>query len=396
MWTIQCNPPSPTRGDEARGTLREETGASAALLKNQSSETTEESQLTSGSAHHPGQLQREKTKPASRSLLIDTVRGMAISLVALGHTNQGLLHRGWWGASQVGSRLDVLIYAFHMPAFFFVSGIFICASVEKRGPGRFVLERLRTLIYPYLLWSVIDATSVGVLSNFAVQHPLSVKQFAINVLVGYGIWFFPTLFLCQMFGMLLRRLPGAAIVSIALVMYYFLPRTGVNFVDLARQFFPFLAAGIWMGRGYERMEKIPRGLAFTCAVLLCGALWVATYKPWMSYQNAVLLGGVIGTLMLMMLARSFGGSKLARVFAWAGEASLAIYLAGQYGQGLVRQLMQWAHITAPYPQLILPTLAAIVIPAWVYQHRVRLHLEWLFIAPFFKPQPRSPRSVSAA
>ena len=372
------------------GTLREQTGASAALLKNQSPETAEESQLTRGFALHPGQLQQEKTKPAARSLLIDTVRGIAISLVALGHTNQGILHRGWWGASQVGSRLDVLIYAFHMPAFFFVSGIFICASVQKRGPGRFVLERIRTLIYPYLLWSVIDAMAVAVLSNFAVQHPLSVKQFAINLLTGYGIWFFPTLFLCQMVGMLLRRLPGAAIVSVAVVIYYFLPQTGVNFIDLARQFFPFVAAGMWVGGGYEQVEKVPRALAFTCSAILFGTLWVAMYKPWTSYQNAVLLGGVIGTLMLIMLARSFGGSKLVRVFAWAGEASLAIYLAGEYGQGLVRQLMQWVHITAPYPQLILPTIAAIAIPAWVYQHRVRLHLEWMFIAPFFKQAAKRP------
>jgi fucose 4-O-acetylase-like acetyltransferase len=370
-------------------------GASAALLKNQSSETAEESQRTSDAGQKPNYLRQEKTKPASRSLLIDAVRGMAISLVALGHTNQGIQHRGWWGASNVGFRLDIIIYAFHMPAFFFVSGIFLCASVQKRGPGRFTLERFRTLIYPYVLWSLISATSVVVLSHFVVQQPLTLKQFVINVLVGAGIWFLPTLFVCQMFGMLLRKLPGAATVGIAVLAYYFLPRTGVNFFDLALLFFPFVAAGMWMGRGYEQMEKIPRWLAFLCALVLFGVLWVAKYKAWTSYRNIVLLGGVVGTLMLLMLARSFGGSKLARVFAWVGEASLAIYLAGEYGQGLVRQVLEWAHITAPYPQLILPTIAAIVIPAWVYQHRVRLHLEWLFIAPFFKPKPRVAQSANA-
>jgi hypothetical protein len=74
---------------------------------------------------------------------------------------------------------------------------------------------------------------------------------------------------------------------------------------------------------------------------------------------------------------------------------LAIYLTGEYGQGLVRLLMVKAHMTAPYPQLIVPTIAAVVIPAWVYQYRVRLHLEWLFVAPFWKARPRRPQTASA-
>jgi hypothetical protein len=46
-------------------------------------------------------------------------------------------------------------------------------------------------------------------------------------------------------------------------------------------------------------------------------------------------------------------------------------------------------VIAPYPQLILPTLAAIAIPSWMYAHRVRLHLGWLFVAPFWEVRPRA-------
>jgi fucose 4-O-acetylase-like acetyltransferase len=383
------------RGDEARAALRREAGASAALVTNQASDTAEELRLANNAAK-TSELKEEKTKPAARSLLIDAVRGMAIALVALGHTNQGIQHRGWWGVSNVGFRLDVIIYAFHMPAFFFVSGIFLCASVQKRGQGRFTLERIRALIYPYLLWSAISQGSVKVLSQFVSQQPMTLKQFLMDLLVGGGIWFLPALFLCQMLGMSLRKLPGAAIVAIAVLIYYFYPVTGITFLNLGLEFFPFVAAGMWVGSNYERMERVPRKLAFVCAAVLLGVLSVAMYKPWTTYRNIVLLGGTIGTLMLMLLARSFGGSKVARIFAWAGEASLAIYLAGEYGQGLVRQLLQWARITEPYTQLILPTIAAVAIPAWVYQQRVRLHVEWLFIAPFWKPRPRGPQRASAA
>ena len=369
----------------------EEVGVSAVLPNSQSSEEIGVAQK--GSAQDSIHL--EKKKPA-RSLLIDAVRGMAISLVALGHTNQGITHRGWWGTSYAGTRLDITIYSFHMPAFFFVSGIFLCASVAKRGPGRFTVERVRTLLYPYVLWTVISALSVVALSRFTVQRPMHWDRFLPDLLKGYGIWFLPTLFACQMFGMALRKLPGWAMVAIAVLAYYVVPQTGVNWFDLAVQFFPFVAAGIWVGRGYEQMEKIPRWAALALAMALLAVLLIDTHNFWWpGWKNNVLLAGTIGTLMLMMLARSFGSSKTARVFAWAGEASLAIYLAGEYGQGLMRQLMVWAHMTKPYPQLILPTIAAIVIPAWVYQYRVRLHLEWLWVAPFWKPRPRGPQTASA-
>ena len=41
-------------------------------------------------------------------------------LVALGHTNQGMQHRGWWGGYlSVSNWINAFIYSFHMPAFFF-------------------------------------------------------------------------------------------------------------------------------------------------------------------------------------------------------------------------------------------------------------------------------------
>ena len=393
MWTIPCNPPWLTPGDEARNALHDDTEAPATLLTYAGPQPGEEASAVGRTENRELAVH---SKPAARSLLIDAVRGMAISLVALGHTNQGILHRGWWGGSPVGIRLDILIYAFHMPAFFFVSGIFVRASVTKRGPGRFTVERLRTLIYPYLLWSVIAALAVRVLARFMVQRPLTIRELAFDVLIGAGVWFLPALFVCQMFAMVLRRLPGAAIVAIALLAYFFHPHTRVEYVELGIHFFPFVAAGMWLGRRYERLEAIPRWGALSLAVILFAALYVETYKPWTTFDNAMLLSGLIGTVMLLMLARTMGNSRGTRVFAWAGEASLAIYLAGEYGQGFVRQVFEWAHITSPYTQLILPTIAAIAIPAWVYQRRVRLHLEWLFIAPFWKPRPRVPQTASAS
>ncbi len=319
---------------------------------------------------------------------------MAISLVALGHTNQGIIHRAWWGASTVGLRLDAAIYSFHMPAFFFVSGIFLRASVEKRGPLRFTIERLRTIIYPYLVWSILGALSVKVLARFVMQKPPTLPEFVHGFLTGTGIWFLPTLFLCLIFGMVLRRLPRPAPLAVALVVFFLHPVTGINFVDRAFDFFPFLAAGMWVSRSFEYLERISRAVALILGLALCVLIVVLTGMYWGRVHWIFLPAGYLGTLMLMLIARSLGRSGWTRILAWIGEASLAVYLVGEYGQGAARQLLVWAHIFAPYPQLIIPTLPAILVPAWLYQKRIRLHIGWLFVAPFGQQQPRQNQQIA--
>lgn len=348
----------------------------------ETSNRVEAASLSPGCASPPEGDRPKVAKKPPRSLLIDAVRGMAISLVALGHTNQGIMHRHWWDGSVVGTRLDAAIYSFHMPAFFFMSGIFLRASVKRRGPGRYTVERLRTILYPYVVWSVIIALSLIPLSRFLVQRPVPIPVFLRTLVTGAGIWFLPTLFLCLMLGMGLRRLHGVLILAISIGLFLLHPVTGITCVDLTFTFFPFVAAGMWMGRGFERVEHVPRGAALVGGAVLCVAIvwYTARFSRWQ--DAAFLVLGFAGTLMLMLLARAMGSSRMTRVLAWVGEASLAVYLVGGYGQGGGRQALEWLHITEPYVQLIVPTLLAIAIPAILYQNRERWHIGWLFVAPF--------------
>jgi fucose 4-O-acetylase-like acetyltransferase len=56
--------------------------------------------------------------------VVNIVKGIAIILVVYGHTAQGMVHRGWW-ASSGAAFSHTFIYSFHMPAFFFVAGLFV-------------------------------------------------------------------------------------------------------------------------------------------------------------------------------------------------------------------------------------------------------------------------------
>ena len=43
--------------------------------------------------------------------------------------------------------------------------------------------------------------------------------------------------------------------------------------------------------------------------------------------------------------------------------------------------MRGFHATAPYSPLIFPSLLALLVPAWIYQNRVRLRIGWMFVWP---------------
>ena len=74
-------------------------------------------------------------------------------------------------------------------------------------------------------------------------------------------------------------------------------------------------------------------------------------------------------------------SRAGRIAAWIGVGSLCVFLLSPFPQGAGRALLLAAHSRQPLLQLILPTLAAIALPAWVFQRRERLRIGWMFAWP---------------
>lgn len=330
---------------------------------------------------------REKKQ---RSILIDVVRGMAISLVVVGHTNEGLLHRGWWGASTIGQRMDQGIYAFHMPVFFFVSGIFLCSGVNKRGMAEYTLEKLRTMIYPYVVWSVIYVFARLLFAKYMMVPRLTAGEFVASLLSGHYSWFLPTLFVAVMAGMLLRKVPFWLLFALSWIAQLYVPVTGAVDIDFAIRHLPFLVLGMWVGLEFERFRAVPRWLGWVVAAGLVVLIAHFTVTPVYGIRSTIVPLGVLGMAMMLFLAHGLGGGWVARWFAWAGEASFGIFLLSEFPQGGGRELLRLVfHTKAPWPQLLIPSLLAVAIPGWLYQNRVRLKVGWLLVWPFGEAARRS-------
>ena len=53
-----------------------------------------------------------------------------------------------------------------MPLFFFLSGLFFCKSLNKYGGKGLIFTKLDTIIYPYIIWSLLQGSIEVTLSNF--------------------------------------------------------------------------------------------------------------------------------------------------------------------------------------------------------------------------------------
>ena len=139
------------------------------------------------------------------------LNGLAIFAVVVNHAGGwGQIGLFWWADqyrsvvvpdwTQLGSLsyyfllLIRQIALFSVPAFFFVSGFFVSyAALDKRNPlnWAFVWKRIKTLLIPYLIWSIV--VIVGNLLQGISHSPHEYMILIVTIGVVGPYWFVPAL-----------------------------------------------------------------------------------------------------------------------------------------------------------------------------------------------------------
>ncbi|HEY0306966.1 MAG TPA: acyltransferase [Acidobacteriaceae bacterium] len=315
----------------------------------------------------------------TRLHLVDIVKGVAIALVVYGHTAQGMTHRGWWtGPGYDFSR--AFIYSFHMPAFFFVAGLFLHGSLNRRGWKPFVTEKLKTILYPYALWCFIGFLAIPLTWWVHAQEgAVSYGQLGRDILDGNVSWFLYTLFLCFMLALLTIKMPNWLRFVLAAMVSILTPNIYGQIVLKLPHEFCFLAAGMWVGGSIHRVHELKPAVAAIgfCMLMAVQAMVIHLYGEPGPYLFIPL--GLLGTAALFLLARALEHSRTGMLLIWTGQASLGIFLFSAYLQVGVREtLARVLHTHAFWPQIVLPTLAAILIPAIIWHRQKQWKVAWLF------------------
>jgi len=304
-----------------------------------------------------------------------------------GHVAQGVYHRGWWAAPSYFFQ-ERFIYSFHMAAFFFASGLFVSGSIARYGAGQFVLQRLRTVLWPYLFCAAGFLADQR-LGGFGSAGPRDfTHSILIPVLSGDASWFLPTLFLCLLLSMLTDRLPGWIRVAAAIALHLLWPIGSFGILNGTAKYFVFLAAGQWLGRRIERVESTPRWAALGGAVVIFAAVAAANLSAFAEFRTMGIALGLAGTAGLFLLAVALRDTVFDAAARWCGVASLGIFVLHPFFQGATRLLLaRLMPSHAVLPNVLVPTAVAVLASGLLWHHRDRLHIGFLFAFPWGAPKP---------
>lgn len=81
-----------------------------------------------------------------RNIILDIMKGIGALLVILGHAIQRT------DANYYKNAIFIIIYSFHMPLFFFLSGFVVNKSKLDK---RYIVKKFNRLIVPFFLWYII-------------------------------------------------------------------------------------------------------------------------------------------------------------------------------------------------------------------------------------------------
>lgn len=97
---------------------------------------------------------------------VDCAKAIGAILVVYGHVARGLYNAGIAIPAHYYRLADSIVYSFHMPLFFFLSGLFFYTSLQKRGALGLAFNKVDTIVYPYILWSILQGSVEVVLSSY--------------------------------------------------------------------------------------------------------------------------------------------------------------------------------------------------------------------------------------
>src|SRR5690554_4443884 len=101
-----------------------------------------------------------------RNAWVDYAKAIGIILVVYGHVARGVFNAGLPMDEELFVLVDSIIYSFHMPLFFFLSGLFFYDSLMKRGTGGLIVNKVDTIVYPFIVWSLLQGFFEVALSNY--------------------------------------------------------------------------------------------------------------------------------------------------------------------------------------------------------------------------------------
>jgi fucose 4-O-acetylase-like acetyltransferase len=327
---------------------------------------------------------------SSREHWADYARGIGIVLVVYGHVARGVHSAGLPDPSWYGTA-DSVIYSFHMPLFFFLSGLYFLASLERHGTLGLLAGKLRTVAWPYLVWSVLQGL-VEVLLSRMTNGSVTLAEVASMLWQPRAqFWFLYALFFLSLVSLpIFRWLParGFPVVLAASCLAYLISAHLPGGIPLhfLIEYSPYFTFGILFGR--VATEPAQRWGATLPALALAAGMayqWLFHGPLGLTYATGprplTLTLAAVSILAIVLPCIWLQRFRLEWLAA-LGRASLAIYVMHILaGSGVRIVLHKLLGIDSVLIHLAVGTLLGIGLPVLALRLMKRFRLTFLLIWP---------------
>lgn len=274
----------------------------------------------------------------------DYAKALGIFLVVFGHVLRGLMRSSILLPSPFWIAVDRGIYLFHMPLFFYLSGLFFSEIVQRYGYVALLKRNAAILLLPLAVWSYLQFSI-----QFAFKADANVKLSWFDVLTApfpprQQFWFLAVLFMAMVIvGGVLALRKSAMLLWVVMAGFFAVRIFADGFVQqlLAANYYtslagqliihlPFFIAGVLIGTEFLVKFQVNTGV---CLALIALALWVEQSTPvagsFVSVVAALLCVLGLYSCFLNIDGRTNKGSEslVARIFVFIGMNSMIIYVA---------------------------------------------------------------------
>jgi fucose 4-O-acetylase-like acetyltransferase len=317
---------------------------------------------------------------------IDYAKGIGIFLVVLGHALRGLVSSSIIQSSPLVTFIDQWMYGFHMPLFFFISGLFIERSLSKPFT-KFIGNKLSTIVYPYFLWSIFQSL-IQVIASRYTNEGLSLGDiWKIIYMPVMQFWFLYTLFMIMViYGVLYKFKFSTKLLFILAVALYGLHILDINFgpwgiLYLTRRNAIYLALGAIIGDKniLGKLKDIKTSILSLGVFTGYLAVGIAVLLQLSTNRIAEPLMGIVGISSTIALAILIERYQVAKIFKFWGILSLEIYVAHTIFQSAFRIFLQKIFgVTEPFTHIILGIMIGLYAPIVLNNLAIKLKFPYMF------------------
>ena len=336
----------------------------------------------------------------NRTDWVDYAKGIGIILVVYGHLLSSGYHAGLRIPDHFFKLSDSIIYGFHMPLFFLLSGFFVESNFQRYGSKDFLVDKLRCLAYPYFVWSTLQMTVEVIFSNYTQKGTSLSNIFAIVYQPWGQFWFIYALFFMHLIFVIANKVSKFATLSIFIIagfIFFFPIQIEIAAINAFSAHFIFFVGGVLYREYLWEKEILKPGVwkSIVLFALLIGSGWFIferLIKPTRlangNQPEYFLFLAVIGILFCINLAKYLAQKNIFPFLKTLGLHSMQIYLAHMLvGVGIRVVLINVFHLESWILHIVLGVLFALIAPIYLKTISNRLSFPYIFEIPKKSTEP---------